>query len=443
MCEDLIYDDQETSLGYMPSARAQSPGRWRTPQLVSRFVADEVDSALNRLARDPTAASMRAVATAAPNATIQQLARLTQLLANSGECLSQPSPEVVDIASSGGPGSLSTLLAPLYARALGARIAKVAVPGRPAGGLDVLASLPGYESDLDASGARRILDECGYVHVEAGRAFCPLDAKFFIWRQTNGEQAVPNLAIASLLAKKVAAGVGRVVLDVRVGVHGNFGATKDDATTNARRLIAVASELGIRATCVLTCSEGVAQPWIGRGEALVALSAVLSGTAEGALRTHADDCLRMARIATDTDNPAVNTLALAPAATAANDAMLAAHGASPDGFWSRQHDVAAAPRSPIAADLTGWLQIDVAGIRRVLVDRQRSSPPPISARFPDPAGLKLEFFDSAAVTKGTVIALARDDRDPAHLAEQISPHLLVRDRHMAAISQPRVEIIDG
>lgn len=96
---------------------------------------------------DPTA--MRAVATAATNADVAQLARLTQLLADSGERLIATSSDVVDIASSGGPGSLSTLLAPLYARALGARVAKIAVPGRPAGGVDVVGTLPGYRPDLD------------------------------------------------------------------------------------------------------------------------------------------------------------------------------------------------------------------------------------------------------------------------------------------------------
>src|SRR3989442_918810 len=85
------------------------------------------------------------------------------------------------------------------------------------------------------------------ARVAAGEAFCPLDAQFFAWRQANGFQAVPALATTSLLAKKVAAGVGRVVLDVRVGPHGNFGRTHDEARAHAERLVAVAGHLGIEA----------------------------------------------------------------------------------------------------------------------------------------------------------------------------------------------------
>ncbi|MCW3045762.1 MAG: pdp [Solirubrobacterales bacterium] len=314
---------------------------------------DDLDRALDRLADFPDLPAMAAVAASAGDAEVSQLARLTWLLADSGERLGPPSRDVVDIASSGGPGSLSTLLAPLYARALGVRVAKIAVPGRPAGGLDVLASLPGYDTDLDAPAARRVLDDCGYVHVAAGGAFCPLDARFFAWRQANGAQAIPNLAITSLLAKKLAAGVGRVVLDIRVGAHGNFGATAADARPNATRLVAVAAELGIRAICVLTVSSGAAQPWIGRGEALVALASVLAGTADGALNAHAQDCLHMAGLAVDASDAASDRGALAPAATSAHEAMLAAHGTDPQTFWSRQRTIATVPRHVVTAEDTG------------------------------------------------------------------------------------------
>src|SRR4051794_2270573 len=99
---------------------------------------------------------MAAVASAASSGDVGQLARLAKLLGESGERLTAAAPDIVDIASSGGPGSLSTLLAPLYARAHGVRVAKIGVPGRPAGGLDTLATLSGYRPNLDASAARRV-----------------------------------------------------------------------------------------------------------------------------------------------------------------------------------------------------------------------------------------------------------------------------------------------
>ena len=52
--------------------------------------------------------------------------------------------DCTDLASTGGPGSISTMLVPLMARASGVPVAKVGVPGRPAGAVDVLSNVPGY-----------------------------------------------------------------------------------------------------------------------------------------------------------------------------------------------------------------------------------------------------------------------------------------------------------
>lgn len=407
-------------------------------------MSHDLDRALDRLADVQDDAAMAAVAAASSDAQVTQLARLTRLLAESGKCLAAPSPNVVDIASSGGPGSLSTMLSPLYARALGVQVAKIAVPGRPAGGLDVLASLPGYDPDLDLTRARKVLDECGYVHVAAGQLFCPLDARFFAWRQANGAQTIPNLVITSLLAKKLAAGVGRVVLDIRVGAHGNFGTTVAAARPNAARLIAVAAELGIRAICILTAGSGTAQPWIGRGEALIALAHVLTGTpGDPSLSVHAEDCVRMALLAADLGDPPTDRCALTLAACRAHEAMLAAHGADPQIFWSRRRAIASAPRQAIPAERTGSVQIDLDGLRAVLVARQRASEPLAGARFPDPAGVYLEAGDGAPVNCEAVIAHVRDDEDPVYLAKQIAPHLQIIEGPPDDAPVSAMEIIDG
>lgn len=165
-----------------------------------------MSAAIDHLARDASDAAMANVAGKAGDASDDDLARLTEVLADSGERIAAVSAERIDIASSGGPGSLSTLLAPLYARALGAVVSKIAVPGRPAGGLDVLASLAGFRPDPGRAEARRVLEASGYLHIRAGRTFCPLDARFFAWRQANDMQAVPALAITSLLSKKAGGG---------------------------------------------------------------------------------------------------------------------------------------------------------------------------------------------------------------------------------------------
>lgn len=63
--------------------------------------------------------SFAATAAAAPSADVDWLARLARILGLvGGRSVTPTASDVVDIASTGGPGSLSTLIAPLYARAL-------------------------------------------------------------------------------------------------------------------------------------------------------------------------------------------------------------------------------------------------------------------------------------------------------------------------------------
>ena len=150
------------------------------------------------------------------------IAALARSLAASGETLESNTDRTADVASTGGPSSLSTLLCPLFLRAFGWIVPKLGVPGRPAGGLDVLSRIPGYRVDLSAAEVACVLRDCGYAHFVAGERIAPLDARLFTLRQQTGAQTIPALVIASLLSKKIAVGVRTVGLDVRVAMHGNF-----------------------------------------------------------------------------------------------------------------------------------------------------------------------------------------------------------------------------
>ena len=225
------------------------------------------------------------------------VARLALHLAESGERLVwSDGSKVADVASTGGPGSLSTLLCPLITRVLGYQVVKLAVPGRPAGAIDSFGTLPGYKTTLSSTEVRRVVEACGFAHFLADARFAPLDAELFQYRRRTGAVAVPMLAASSLLSKKLAVGVNTVGLDVRVGLHGNFGRTIEAARVNARLFCEAAALLGIRATAFLTGGTGPVQPFIGRGEALLAL-AYACGVAEVEgnewLSEHVRDCLAL------------------------------------------------------------------------------------------------------------------------------------------------------
>lgn len=378
------------------------------------------------------------IAANAFRASTEELALLTRVLANSGDLL-DIGKDSVDIASTGGPGSLTTLLSPLAAHASGRTVSKIAVPGRPAGGIDTLGSVPGFKTVIGVEQSEEILLTGGYLHTSASGSFCPLDSSFFLWRQKNGAQAIPELAVASLLAKKLAAGVRRVVLDVRVGSHGNFGADLDSARTNARRFVEVAALLGITAKCALSGMAGLAQPYIGRGEALLALELGLSGNSTGWLRDHVESCLHLARLVSRDASKSDEELLVG--ATASHRSMLSLHGVEASRYVERISEIEASQRVELVAETSGFLEIDIGRLRRVIVDRQRAIETKTNQEYSDPCGLILSANTGDRVVSGEVIAQIRDSADSATLAGHISAAFTVNPTERTRSSTSRMELV--
>lgn len=134
-----------------------------------------------------------------PSISDEEIITLINILADSGEKLRFNS-SVYDFASTGGPSSLSTLLVPLYMFSLGVNVINLAVPGRPAGAIDVLSQIPDYHLDIQPGNTYD--DKHFYLHLEASDRFAPLDKELFAYRKEVNKINVPNLAIASLMAKK-------------------------------------------------------------------------------------------------------------------------------------------------------------------------------------------------------------------------------------------------
>jgi thymidine phosphorylase len=376
-------------------------------------------SVVSEFAESPTEEAMRRLSEhfAEGQGTVDEIGRLAITLAASGEQVRSSGDGFVDVASTGGPGSLTTLLAPLFIRSLGGRVSKIAVPGRPAGGLDVLGSLAGYRAYVGLEDAGHILARCGYLHVGAGDVFCPLDARLFEWRQRNGFQAVADLAIASLLSKKVAAGVSRAVLDVRVGRYGNFGASRTAARRNSMRFVAAAASIGIEGVCGIGNSS-LAQPFVGRGEAARALAVVLMGEATGQLASHVDNCLELARIAVDESTQPTELASLLDSSRRSHADMLTAHGSCTVEFHGRVHENASAHRRIVVAPKSGHLQFDLAMIREVIVKRNRVAS--ATSSFPDECGLVTLVGDGEYVGAGQPVVAVRSSPDDLTIAAEVA-----------------------
>ncbi|ESX16687.1 hypothetical protein X766_21750 [Mesorhizobium sp. LSJC255A00] len=327
----------------------------------------------------------------------RNIADLAQRLAASGKRLRGPKP-AADLASTGGPGSLSTLLSPLALVASGFSVPKLGVPGRPAGGVDVLSQIPGYSVRLDHEDAQKILSSCGYVHALAGSEYAPADAALFEYRQKMSAQALPALVIASLLSKKLAMGVDALGLEVRVGPHGNLGHDLDAARANAQRFCRVAAMCSIEATCFLTDGSVAQQPFIGRGEALMAIWQLLTSRSNRWLSAHASDCLNWS--ATLTRSPVAKWTRIADA-FASN---VVAQGGSLDGFYAKVAEVTAAHTRTVDAVSDGYVRYDLGKLRSAILSARG---PDLIDGFIDTAGLILLVEDESFVETGASIISVR------------------------------------
>ena len=364
-------------------------------------------SAVDAFSQSPNDSSMRGIVDQALGGNMKNddIARLALVLGKSGDYQSRKMGSVsADLASTGGPSSLSTLLGPVYLCSMNNCVPKLGVPGRPAGGVDTLAQIPGYRVNLSSNEVLDCIEECGYAHFLAGSGHAPLDALLFRFRQSVGAQNVPDLAIASILAKKVAVGLERAGLDIRVAPHGNFGATWEEARNNGQRFCEVAEILGISSVCVLTDGTIPYQRFLGRGESLLALRHLFLGTADSSLLSHAMQCLGMASAIASPD-------ALTLAAAIKNASMcffrnLRAQGSSREAFEDYASRVERGQKLHLIASSTGFVHVDLERLRSVIVAYQGLGAPDDSL-FPDEMGLVLQKMPGSFVQTGEVLATVR------------------------------------
>lgn len=337
-------------------------------------------------------------------------AKLAVVLADSGSRFCRPNAATADVASTGGPSSLSTLLCPLFLRVGGLEVPKLGVPGRPAGGIDCLAQIAGYKTTLNDDELHVAMGRAGYAHFLSSGRFAPLDARVFKLRQEHGFQEVPTLVAASLLSKKIAVGLTTACLDVRVAHHGNFGRTMAEAEENATMFARAAALVGIAGRPVLTDGSTPYQPYVGRKEALAALADVFSSTADSWLQEHVETCRRLSIAAAPADRAPLIQAAEAGDLRHAFMENVAAQGAEEEAFSEAVRKARGGARLEILADGDGRVSVSLEAVRRCLVAAQATGPNKDVA-FPDPAGVILLKRPGDVVLKGEALATVRVDVD--------------------------------
>lgn len=183
---------------------------------------------------------------------------LTELLAASGDRLDLSSlgPWTVDKHSTGGVSDGTTLVAVPLLAAAGAVVVKLSGRGlgHTGGTVDKLESIPGLRTDLGPDQLREAARAVGCVVAAQSDRMVPGDRALYALRHATGTVADPALIASSVMAKKLAAGAGTIVLDVKAG-DGAFLRGVEHAEDLARVCVRIATEHGRRCVALVTAMD--------------------------------------------------------------------------------------------------------------------------------------------------------------------------------------------
>ncbi|MBN9668841.1 thymidine phosphorylase [Roseibium aggregatum] len=187
--------------------------------------------------------------------SVDERVALTLAMRDSGDVLDWQGIDapVLDKHSTGGVGdNVSLMLAPALA-ACGAAVPMISGRGlgHTGGTLDKFDSIPGYRTQPDTGLFRKVVREVGCAIIGQTGNLAPADKRFYAIRDVTGTVESIDLITASILSKKLAAGLQGLVLDVKWGT-GAFMATLEDARGLAESLVRVANGAGLKTTALIT-----------------------------------------------------------------------------------------------------------------------------------------------------------------------------------------------
>ncbi len=205
---------------------------------------------------------------------------LTTAMRDSGKVLKWDLPgPVVDKHSTGGLGdSVSFLLAPALA-ACG--VFNPMISGRglghTGGTLDKLEAIPDLIVDQSEEDFRRITRDVSTAIVSASGDFAPSDKRLYAVRDVTSTVESIDLITASILSKKLAAGLDALILDVKSG-SGAFMKTPEDAQALAQSLVETANGAGCKTAALITDMNEPLMGSVGNAVEVAACMRALTGS---------------------------------------------------------------------------------------------------------------------------------------------------------------------
>ncbi|MDC1228573.1 thymidine phosphorylase [Octadecabacter sp.] len=213
---------------------------------------------------------------------------LTVGMRDSGDVMKWDLPgPLLDKHSTGGVGDpVSLILAPALAAC------DVFVPmvsgrglGHTGGTLDKLEAIPGLSTAQTTATFRKITGDIGCAIVSATNAIAPADKRLYAVRDVTATVESVDLICASILSKKLAAGLDGLVLDVKAG-SGAFMKTPQEAAALASALASTANGAGTPTAAFITDMSQPLAPALGNAVEVAVCLEVLSGNRAAAPRLH-------------------------------------------------------------------------------------------------------------------------------------------------------------
>jgi len=187
--------------------------------------------------------------------SLAELDTLTTAMRYSGETLQHSGlgRNTVDKHSTGGVGDKTSFLVAPIAAAAG--LADPMISGRAlghtGGTLDKLESIPGFRTQLSLDEMRRVLEKCGASIVGQTKNLVPADRKLYALRDRTATVESPYLICASIMSKKLAAGLDALAIDVKAG-SGAFLRDEAESAYLAALMVETGERAGTRTVAIQT-----------------------------------------------------------------------------------------------------------------------------------------------------------------------------------------------
>ena len=205
---------------------------------------------------------------------------LTKGMRDSGKVMAWDLPgPVVDKHSTGGIGDCTSLLLAPALAACGAYVPMISGRGlgHSGGTLDKLEAIPGFRTGLTEAALRKQMNDVKCAIVAASSDLAPADKRLYAIRDVSGTVESIDLITASILSKKLAAGLEALVLDVKCG-SGAFMKTPERAEALARSLVQTAQGAGCMTSALITDMSQPLATAAGNALEVIEVMETLTGT---------------------------------------------------------------------------------------------------------------------------------------------------------------------